>query len=253
MFHLSYTYSLLLYLHCHWKPSQSGTVLKIAPCWPLAGIVYTAIIKTVWVLSIFDIKGRTSSSASRDIDSSWRSAYGLFFCRQKNAQEGTKTHRMQLHSCDIALMRFWDWNALVQYLARHGCSMDLARYCLHVLAGEKVLSQASSMPTRFMKASWASTARLGTILARFSHVYTATANRAELCCYRAGTVSSGRVNAVYVSNGHVCHVCCVRSPHVCRNPNIIKVCVIFPKKSFALAASLWLILIISTAYTGASC
>ena len=53
---------------------------------------------------------------------------------KRNAQEGTKTHEMQLHSRmsqDIALTRFWDWNALVQYLAWHGCSTDLAWYCLH--------------------------------------------------------------------------------------------------------------------------
>ena len=50
---------------------------------------------------------------------------------KRNAQEGTKTHGMQLHSCDIALTCFWDWNALVQYLARHGCSTDLAQYRLH--------------------------------------------------------------------------------------------------------------------------
>ena len=41
------------------------------------------------------------------------------------------------------------------------------------------------------------TAGLGTTLARFGHVYTATANRAEPCWYRvgtsAGTVSSGSV------------------------------------------------------------
>ena len=43
---------LILRLHCHWKPSQSGTVLKIAPCWLLTGSVYTAIIKAVRVLSI---------------------------------------------------------------------------------------------------------------------------------------------------------------------------------------------------------
>ena len=64
------------------------------------------------------------------------------------------------------------------------------------LAGEKVPSRAGSVPARFIKASWASTARLGTTLARFGHVYTATANRAEPCWYRAGTVSSGSVNAV---------------------------------------------------------
>ena len=64
------------------------------------------------------------------------------------------------------------------------------------LAGKKVLSQAGSVPARFIKASWASTTWLGTMLARFGHVYTATVNHAEPCWYRAGTVSSGSLNAV---------------------------------------------------------
>ena len=64
------------------------------------------------------------------------------------------------------------------------------------LAGEKVPNWAGSVSARFIKASWASTARLGSPLARFGHVYTATANRVEPCWYRAGTVSSGSVNAV---------------------------------------------------------
>ena len=65
------------------------------------------------------------------------------------------------------------------------------------LAGEKVPNRPGSVPARFIKASWASTARLGTTLARFGHVYTATAtSTAEPCWYRAGTVSSGSVNAV---------------------------------------------------------
>ena len=46
-------------------------MITIAPYWPLAGSVYTAIIKVVRVLSIFDLKGGMSGSASRDIDSSW--------------------------------------------------------------------------------------------------------------------------------------------------------------------------------------
>ena len=33
------------------KPSQSGTVLKIALCWPLTGSVYTAMIKAVRVVN----------------------------------------------------------------------------------------------------------------------------------------------------------------------------------------------------------
>ena len=67
---------------------------------------------------------------------------------------------------------------------------------LFTLAGEKVPNQAGSMPDRFMKASWASTVQLGTMLAHFVHVYTATANHAKLCWYHAGMVSSGIVNAV---------------------------------------------------------
>ena len=62
----------ILRLHCHWKQSQSGTVLKIALCWPLAGSVYTAIIKAIQVLSILYLKGGTSGTATRDTDSSWR-------------------------------------------------------------------------------------------------------------------------------------------------------------------------------------
>ena len=98
-------YRLILRLHCHWKPSQGGTVLKIAPCWPLTGSVYTAIIKAVRVLSIFGHRPvvhhvifihhgdrfMVSSSVSN-----------------RNAQEGTKTHALQLHSHDIAVTRFWD-------------------------------------------------------------------------------------------------------------------------------------------------
>ena len=85
--------TLIPRLHCHWKPSQSGTVLKIAPCWPLTGSVYTVMIKAVWVLSIFDLKGGASSSASRNIDSSWRLIYGLFFCRQKKCTGRHKNTR----------------------------------------------------------------------------------------------------------------------------------------------------------------
>ena len=42
------------------------------------------------------------------------------------------------------------------------------------------------------------TAQLGMMLARFGHVYTATANRAEPCWYHTDTVSSGSANAVLV-------------------------------------------------------
>ena len=42
-------------------------MLKIAPCWLLTGSIYTAMFKAVRVMSIFDLKGGTSGSASRDI------------------------------------------------------------------------------------------------------------------------------------------------------------------------------------------
>ena len=118
---------LILRLHCHWKPSQNGNVLKIAPCWPLTGNVYTGIIKAAWVLSIFDLKHRTSGSALIHRGDQFM----ISSVSRRNAQEGIKSHGMQLHSHDIAVTRFWDWNALVQYLSQHGFSMDLARYRLH--------------------------------------------------------------------------------------------------------------------------
>ena len=65
-------------------------MLKIAPCWPLTGSVYTVMLKAVRVLSIFDLKGGTSGSASRDIRTllvilidHGDQFMGLFFCRQK--------------------------------------------------------------------------------------------------------------------------------------------------------------------------
>ena len=61
-----------------------------------------------------------------------------------------------------------------------------------------MLNRAGSVLAHFIKASWTSPARLGTILAHFGHVYTATTNRAEPCWYCAGTVSSGSLNAVFV-------------------------------------------------------
>ena len=42
-------------------------MLKIAPCWLLTGSIYTAMFKAVRVMSIFDLKGGMSGSASRDI------------------------------------------------------------------------------------------------------------------------------------------------------------------------------------------
>ena len=43
---------LILCLRCHWKQSQNGTMLKIAPCWLLTGSIHTAIIKMAQVVSI---------------------------------------------------------------------------------------------------------------------------------------------------------------------------------------------------------
>ena len=163
------------------------------------------MFKAVRVLSIFDLKGGTSSSASRDIrtllviliDHGDR-FMGLFFCWQKKTQEGTKTHGIQLHSRDIAVTRFGDWNALVQYLTQHGCSMDSARYRLdwQVRGAEPSWFRTNSLCQSELRQH--GTARLGTMLACFGHVYTATANRAEPYWYLAGTVSSDSVNAALV-------------------------------------------------------
>ena len=78
-------------------------MLKIAPCWPLTGSVYTAMIKAVRVLSIFDLKGGTSGSASRDIIHHGDRFMVSSSVGKRNAQEGTKTHGMQLHSRDTAV------------------------------------------------------------------------------------------------------------------------------------------------------
>ena len=184
-------------------------MLKIAPCWPLTGSVYTAITKAVQVMSIFDLKSGMSGSASCDINSSWQSIYDLFFCWQKKR---TRRHKNS-------------WNAATQLWYRCLASLGLKRTSsvlsmarlqhefgsiLSTLAGEKVPSWAGSMPARFIEASWASTfyqselgqhgmVQLSTTLARFGHVYTTTANYTEPCWYHAGTVSSGSVNAVLVT------------------------------------------------------
>ena len=108
-------------------------------------------------------------------------------------QEGIKTHYMQLNNHDICVKYIWDWHAHTQYWAWHGCSMDLAQYRLHwqvkncqaVLVVHQ-LALLSELGQHY-------TAWLGTMLARFGHVYNATANRNEPCWYHAGTVSSGGV------------------------------------------------------------
>ena len=107
---------------------------------------------------------------------------------KRNAQEGTKTRYTVV--------------ILLSHVLGTGSVLGMARLqhgfgsISFTLAGEKVPSRAGFVPARFIKASWASTAWLG--LARFGHVYTATANRAEPCWYRAGSVSCGSVNAALV-------------------------------------------------------
>ena len=87
-------------------------MLKIAPCWPLTGSVYTAMFKAVRVLLIFNLKGGMSGSASRGIRTLLIDHGDQFTVSssvgKRNAQEGTKTHGMRLHSCDIAVTRFED-------------------------------------------------------------------------------------------------------------------------------------------------
>ena len=91
---------LILHLHCHWKPSQNGTVLKIASCWPLTDSVYTAINRMVWVLSIFDLKGGISGSTSHDIIYHGGQFMVSSSVGKRNVQESTKTHGTQLHNRD---------------------------------------------------------------------------------------------------------------------------------------------------------
>ena len=86
---------------------------------------------------------------------------------------------MILLSCVLGTETHW-------FSTWHGTVAAQIWLDIFTLAGEKVPSQAGSVPARFIKASWASTAWLGMILERFGHVYTATANRAEPCWYRAG-------------------------------------------------------------------
>ena len=130
--------SLILCLHCHWKLNQSGTVLKIAPCWPLTGSAYTAIIKAVWVLSIFDLKGGMSGSASRDIYH-----HGEWFmvsssvCK-RNAQEGTK-HTECSYTVVISLSHVFE--TVKHTSSAFGMARVQHRFgsILFTLAGEKVL------------------------------------------------------------------------------------------------------------------
>ena len=58
-------------------------------------------------------------------------------------------------------------------------------FILFTLAGEKFLSHAGPVPACFIKASWASMAWLGTMLASFGHVYTANAPSHAGKCWHA--------------------------------------------------------------------
>ena len=106
---------------------------------------------------------------------------------KRNAQEGTKTRNAatQSHELRYHCHAFWGLKCTnsVQSMAWLQHEFGSASF---TLAGEKVLSQAGSVPARFIKVSWASTAQLGTTLAHFGHVYTATANRPEPCwhCFK---------------------------------------------------------------------
>ena len=142
-------------LHCHWKQSQHGTVLKIAPCWQFTGSVYTAIIKAVQVMSVCDLKGGTSGTTSHNIYSSWRRFMVTSSVGKRSTQEGTKTHGMQLQSRDIAhchtfLGLIRTSSVLCTAQVQHGFGL-----ISFTLAGEKVPSRAGSMPACFNKASWA--------------------------------------------------------------------------------------------------
>ena len=129
-----FQWQCILRLHCHWKPSQSGAVLKIALCWPLAGSIYTAFIKAVRVLSIFDLKDGMSGSVSHNIYSSWRSIYELF-CWQKKYTGRHKNTRNAVtllwYRCHVFLGLKRTSSALGTARLQHGCSMDLAQYHLH--------------------------------------------------------------------------------------------------------------------------
>ena len=158
-------------LHCHWKQSQHGTVLKIAPCWQLTGSVYTAIIKAVQVMSVCDLKGGTSSTTSHNIYSSWRRFMVTSSVGKRSTQEGTKTHGMQLQSRDIAHCHtFLGLIRTSSVLCTHRCSTDLAWYRLHWQVRR---CQAELVPCQL-----------------------ALTKQAGPCWYCASTVSSGSVNAV---------------------------------------------------------
>ena len=80
---------------------------------------------------------------------------------KRNAQEGTKTHGMLLHSRDIAV-----------------CILGL-KHTSSVLGMARLQHGFGSLYQS--KLGQHGMVRLGIMLARFGHVYTATANRAEPC------------------------------------------------------------------------
>ena len=96
-------------LHCHWKQSQRGTVLKIAPCWQLTGSVYTAIVKAVQVMSVCDLKGGMSGTTSHNIYSSSDDLWSLLQLA-KEAHRKAQKHMECSYKVVILLTvtRFWD-------------------------------------------------------------------------------------------------------------------------------------------------
>ena len=122
-------------------------MLKIAPRWPLTGSVYTAIIKAVPEFCQF--LGGTSGGTSCDIDLSWRLIYGFFFCRQKKCTSGrhknTRNAATQLwYRCHTFLGLIHTISVLGTARLQHGFGS-----ILFTLAGEKVLSQAGTVPARW--------------------------------------------------------------------------------------------------------
>ena len=145
------------------------------------------MLKAVRVLSIFDLKGGMSGSASRDIRTllvilidhgDW--FMGLFFCRQKKC---TGRHK---NTWNAATQSWYCCHAFLG-LKRTGSVLGTARL-QHIfglisftLAGEKEPSWFRASSLYQSELGQHGRARLGTMLAHFGHVYTATANCAEPC------------------------------------------------------------------------
>ena len=122
----------ILHLHIHWKLSQNGTVLRIAPFWPHTCTIYTTII---------EMFGNTSC----DIDSSWRSIYGLFFCWQKKCTGRHKSTTVCSYTFVMLLSHVFETVTIcpVPDMAQLQHRFGLM---LFTLAGEKVTSHAGSAP-----------------------------------------------------------------------------------------------------------